>query len=75
MNVAELRHRFQYHPPRTQGAVTAHELIRSMHLRLAEELDELLPDGREKALAVTQLEQSMFWANAAVARQVKGLDD
>lgn len=26
------------------------------------------PDGREKSLALTNLEQVMFWANAAIAR-------
>lgn len=36
---------------------------------LADYLDEALPDGREKALAITKLEECMFWANAAIDRQ------
>jgi hypothetical protein len=28
-----------------------------------------LPEGREKALAVTHLEEVMMWSNAAIARQ------
>jgi hypothetical protein len=29
----------------------------------------MVPEGREKALALTNLEQVMFWANAAIARE------
>ncbi|MGH3375967.1 MAG: DUF7681 family protein [Actinoallomurus sp.] len=36
---------------------------------MADALNEVLPEGREKSLAITNLEQAMFWANAAVARQ------
>lgn len=32
-------------------------------------LNARLPEGRETALAFTNLEQVMFWANAAMARQ------
>lgn len=31
-------------------------------------LDVKCPDSREKSLALTNLEQVMFWANAAIAR-------
>jgi hypothetical protein len=39
-----------------------------MHLA-GHDLLDLLPPGREKALVLTNLEQAMFWANAAIARQ------
>lgn len=29
---------------------------------------ELVPDGREKATAITKLEEFMMWANAGIAR-------
>jgi hypothetical protein len=29
---------------------------------------DLVPDGRERALALTKLEEAVFWANAAIAR-------
>lgn len=67
--VENLAHRFNYHPPKTDARRTAHEDVRATCLALAEELDGLLPDGREKSLAITKIEEAMFWANAALARQ------
>ena len=32
-------------------------------------VEELCPDGREKALAMTKLEEVMFWGNVALARK------
>ncbi|MFC5184376.1 Acb2/Tad1 domain-containing protein [Actinomadura harenae] len=68
MDGKELAHRFAYHPPTTPKKVGDHQGVRVACSELAARLDELLPDGREKALAMTQIEQAMFWANAAIAR-------
>lgn len=65
---AELDRRFDYHPPRDDQARLAHESVRAGCKALAQFLDAKLPDGREKALAITHLEDAMMWANAAVAR-------
>jgi len=35
---------------------------------LAMLIDASCPDGREKSLSLTNLEQVMFWANAGIAR-------
>jgi hypothetical protein len=64
----ELRNRFQYHPPQSENDVSLHEDVRHELLSAAETLNAILPDGREKALVVTHLEEAMFWANAALAR-------
>lgn len=63
-----LAHRFEYHPPKDAETRTAHERVRGHSRRLAEELDALLPEGREKSLALTKIEEAMMWANAAIAR-------
>lgn len=64
---ADIDNRFNYHPP-SGGRVAVHESIRAACRDLAHQFDRDVPPGREKALAMTQLEQAMFWANAAVAR-------
>jgi len=38
---------------------------------LATELDTLLADGWEKKQALLRLEETMMWANAAIAREGK----
>lgn len=69
MDSAELDRRFDYHPPITDEKRRTHEQVRQSCKALAVDLNWRLPDGREKALAMTALEEAMFWANAAVARQ------
>ncbi|MEV0031415.1 hypothetical protein [Nocardia sp. NPDC050793] len=66
-STADINHRFDYHRPST-AKVTAYEGVRAGCRELAHQFDRDLPPGREKALAITQLEQAMFWANAAIAR-------
>lgn len=68
MDVA-LHHRFAYHRPDEPKAIK-HAAIRGGCANLADFLDEELPVGREKSLALTKLEECMFWANAALARDV-----
>lgn len=63
---AELTNRFAYHPA-TADSAPKHSAVRDLHLALASELDELIPDGRDKSLALTALQESMHWANSAIA--------
>ena len=63
-----IEHDFTHHPPRGPGDVEDHEHVRSMIKGVALGLDRVIPDSREKSLAVTKLEEAMFWANAALAR-------
>ncbi|MFB7424753.1 hypothetical protein ACFC0K_15920 [Streptomyces hydrogenans] len=63
----EIDRRFGYHPADTPERVAEHGEVRSACRTLALVLNEL-PPGRESALAMTLCEQSMFWANAALAR-------
>jgi hypothetical protein len=66
---AQIEHNFKYHAP-TGDAVQAHTEIRAAAKMLAVLIDEALPAaaGREKALAITKVEEAMMWACAGVAR-------
>lgn len=65
---ADIDHRFDFHPATTAEKRGEHGSVREGCKALAHQFDRDLPPGREKALALTQLEQAMFWANAAIAR-------
>lgn len=64
----DIAHRFAFHAATTDEKRDAHTSVRQHCRRLADVLNESLPDGREKSLAITGLEEVMFWANAAIAR-------
>ena len=62
--------RFKFHAASRQEKADEHTSARQSCRRLADHLNDLLPEGREKSLAITKLEEVMFWANAAIARDV-----
>jgi len=64
----DIERRFSYHPPSTGEVVAAHQEVRTACSDVATRFNATLPEGREKALALTKLEEAMFWANAAIAR-------
>ncbi|KAA0022074.1 hypothetical protein FOY51_15540 [Antrihabitans cavernicola] len=64
----EIAHRFDFHPASTDEKRGEHGSIREACKALALKLDDALPNGREKATALTKLEEAMFWSNAAIAR-------
>lgn len=68
MDRAELDNRFSYHRPTTMQA-TVYEEIRARAKELAVFLDTVCPESREKALAFTELESTVMWANASIARR------
>ncbi len=55
-----------YHPL-TPGRGEVHELLRSAAKVLAGVYDTHLPPSREASLAFTAAQESLMWANAAVA--------
>ena len=59
---------FDHHPPSSDAVALQHEEVRENCRDLAQYLQDNLPVSREKSLALTNLEQAMFWANAAIAR-------
>lgn len=66
-DAADIRNRFEYHAPDETKAET-HKRVRQLCLAVAMDLNAMLPEGREKSSAITHLEETMFWANAALAR-------
>lgn len=67
----ELDHRFTYHAPRGT-APQRFIAIREEGRALASLINAACPEGREKALALTKIEEAVMWANAAVARNPEG---
>ncbi|AXH46841.1 hypothetical protein I5G67_gp003 [Mycobacterium phage Aminay] len=51
----------------TIGQQNAAETVRSACRQLAHDVDELIEPGRQKALALTAIEEAMHWALAAIA--------
>lgn len=68
MSAADIAHRFDFHPATTAEKRAEHGSVREACKSLGLFLDEHVPDGREKALAITHLEDVMHWANSAIAR-------
>lgn len=62
-----ITHRYAHHPPTTEGRIDAHRMVRNEFAGLAAFIEELLPPGREKALAHTALQEAAMWSNAAIA--------
>jgi hypothetical protein len=74
----EILHRFGYHAASTEGpnaTAPIHADVRRLFIELAEHMDHLLPPGRAKALAFTELESAMHWANSAIAMQAPLVTD
>jgi hypothetical protein len=67
MDTLELDQRFTYHAPKG-NQTTRYEAIRADARDFAAHLNFACPESRELSLAITNLEQAVFWANAAIAR-------
>jgi hypothetical protein len=62
-----IENNFTYHAPKA-GQPAMYQQIREKAKELAYLIDELVPDSREKSLAMTKLEECSMWANAGIAR-------
>jgi len=66
---ADYDNRFTYHPPRPElNQAARYESIREKARQFALYLADQCPESRELSLAITKLEEVVFWANAAIAR-------
>lgn len=66
LGVQEVVRRLGFHPA-TPKTIPVFEENRRRAIEYALYLDEALPEGREKALAMTALQETAMWANASVA--------
>ena len=67
IDIKDIENRFTYHSP-NESRVKKYSTIRDNAKGLAHMLNDRCPDSREKSLALTKLEECVFWANAAIAR-------
>ncbi len=66
MKAEEINNIFTYHKPfGTQQ--DRYSRIRNLARELAHSINEACPESREKSLALTNLQQSVMWANASIA--------
>lgn len=66
----ELENRFTYHAP-ASNQVKRYFILRKAVLTLATEIVTLTPPSREQSIALTKLDEVMFFANASIARTEK----
>lgn len=67
MTTEQILHNFTYHKP-FGNQPDRYETLRQDARILAMSIQARCPESREKSLALTNLEQSIFWANASIAR-------
>lgn len=67
----EIETRFSFHPA-TDVTGPLHDDIRAAHRRLAHFIVGATPAGRHQSLALTALQESMMWSNAAIACDTEG---
>ncbi|MCJ0932932.1 hypothetical protein MST22_17410 [Virgibacillus halodenitrificans] len=63
----QIENNFKYHSPK-EGQPEKYNAIREKAKELAYLIDEECPNSREKSVAITNLETSVMWANASIAR-------
>lgn len=65
-----INNNFVYHCPPASVRMDFF-LLRNLGKDLASLINDVVPDGREKSLAITKIEEAIMWANAGIARQFK----
>lgn len=64
----EIADAFRHHPPSTPEVIAKHEGVRAECHALAQYIFRECPPCAETTLAIRNVEQAMFYANAAIAR-------
>lgn len=63
----DIENKFRYHEPKGDQP-QKYAMLRNMGRELAELVNNMVPDSREKSLAMTKIEEAIMWANAGIAR-------
>lgn len=63
----EIDDRFDLHSPKSDKIREVMRDVRAMVKDTAMEWADVLPEGREKSLAITHLEEALMWATKAIA--------
>lgn len=66
-NEARFENNFKYHPPKNDQ-MPRYEEIRNAAKLFAQLINNLTPQSREQSLAFTAIEEAVYHANAAIAR-------
>lgn len=74
MEPQEINRRLDLHPPRTNMIADKMDAVRAEFKNLAVILNNALPEGREKSLAFTHLEDTLMWAIKSIACHDSNLD-
>ena len=64
----QIENNFSYHVPK-DGQPEKYNQLRDKAKELAYLMSEVCPNSRERALAMTKLEECSMWANASIARE------
>lgn len=67
MHQGELNNVFSYHAPQDQAQIELYATIRAHGLTFATFINENVPDGDEKEIAINKLREAVMWANAGIA--------
>lgn len=67
MSQYDVNHIYAHHPTH-DGQLRRYKCIREGAKLMAKLILDSCPDSRERSLALTNMEQSVMWANAAIAR-------
>lgn len=70
IGMEEIQHRFGFHKGTIEGpnaTAPKHHGLRLQFMEFASFLDEVLPEGRAKSVAFTELENASMWAHKAIA--------
>ena len=72
LSQAQLRDRFYHPPPHDKNDAAVHADIRAEVYNVACTFNAVLPPGQEALAAIWKLEEAMFWADEAIARDLRG---